>query len=68
MLGIPVRVPYEAVLSSYKARREEPGKSQVSAASVVSGLGETQTLMICSIGFIKFIMKRPLTFFSLRKK
>lgn len=49
-------------LSSCEARREEAEKSQVSAASVVRRLGDTETLMICSIGFIKFIMKRPLTF------
>lgn len=54
-------------LSCSKAKREEAEKSQVSAASVVRRLGDTETLMICSIGFIKFIMKRPLTFFHLGK-
>lgn len=54
-------------LSCSKARREEAEKSQVSAASVVRRLGDTETLMICSTGFIKFIMKRPLTFFHLEK-
>lgn len=54
-------------LSSCKARKEEAEKSQVSAASVVRRLGGTETPMICSIGFIKYVMKRSLTFFHSAK-